>query len=96
MPNESGEWIMRGVDWDDPLRIRTPEELINYIDQVGFLPLFANELPGLSRKNGSPVLQITGGTDMTLMPDMTTNLQAAGAKRSWIFLRMKGSSIPLM
>ena len=40
MPNESGEWIMRGLDWDDPLRIRTPEELINYIDQVGFLPLF--------------------------------------------------------
>ena len=27
MPNESGEWIMRGLDWDDPLRIRTPEEL---------------------------------------------------------------------
>ena len=48
MPNESGEWIMRGLDWDDPLRIRTPEELINYIDQVGFLPLFANELPGFS------------------------------------------------
>ncbi len=48
MPNESGEWIMRGVDWDDSLRIRTPEELIKYIDQVGFLPLFANELPGFS------------------------------------------------
>ena len=28
MPNESGEWIMRGLDWDNPLRIRTPEELI--------------------------------------------------------------------
>lgn len=48
MPNESGEWIMRGLDWDDPLRIRTPEELIRYIDQVGFLPLFANEIPGFS------------------------------------------------
>lgn len=48
MPNESGEWIMRGLDWEDPLRIRTPEELINYIDQVGFLPLFANELTGFS------------------------------------------------
>ena len=48
MPNESGEWIMRGLDWDDPLRIRIPEELIRYIDQVGFLPLFVNDIPGFS------------------------------------------------
>ena len=48
MPNESGEWIMRGLDWDNPLRIRTPEELIRYIEQVGFLPLFANGAEGFS------------------------------------------------
>lgn len=48
MANEGGEWIMKGLDWNDPLRIRTPEELINYINQVGFLPLFANEVPGFS------------------------------------------------
>ena len=30
MPNESGEWIMRGLDWDNPLRIRTPEHLWGY------------------------------------------------------------------
>lgn len=48
MGNEGGEWIMKGLAWDDPLRIRTPEELINYINQVGFLPLFANEVPGFS------------------------------------------------
>ena len=48
MPNQSGEWIMRGLEWDDPLRIRTPEELIRYIEQVGFLPLFANDIPGFS------------------------------------------------
>ena len=39
---------MRGMDWNDPLRIRTTDELINYINQVGFLPLFANEVPGFS------------------------------------------------
>ena len=39
---------MRGLDWDDPFRIRTWRELINYINQVGFLPLFANEVPGFS------------------------------------------------
>lgn len=48
MPNESGEWIMKGLGWDDPYRIRTADELINYINQVGFLPLFANEVPGFS------------------------------------------------
>ena len=50
MPNESGEWIMRGLDWDNPLRIRTPEELIRYIEQVGFLPLFANGAEGFPWK----------------------------------------------
>ena len=46
---------MRGLDWNDPLRIRTVEEMINYIHQVGFLPLFANELPGFSGFKGLPV-----------------------------------------
>lgn len=48
MPNESGEWIMRGMDLDDPQCIRTPEALMSYIDEVGFLPLFANEIRGFS------------------------------------------------
>ena len=48
MANEGGEWIMHGMDWNDPFRIRTWRELINYINQVGFLPLFANEVPGFS------------------------------------------------
>ena len=45
---EENTWIMHGMDWDNPLRIRTWEELISYIDQVGFLPLFRNEVPGFS------------------------------------------------
>lgn len=48
MGNENGEWIMRGLSWDDPYRIRTWEELVNWIDEVGFLPLFANEVTGFS------------------------------------------------
>lgn len=48
MPNEAGQWIMRGLNLEDPMRIRTPEELIRYIEQVGFLPLFANEIEGFS------------------------------------------------
>lgn len=42
------EWIMYGMDWDDPYRIRSWRELIDWINEVGFLPLFRNELPGFS------------------------------------------------
>ena len=39
---ESGGWIMRGLRWDDPCRIRSWQELIQWVDEVGFLPLFKN------------------------------------------------------
>lgn len=48
MTNESGKIELKGLDWDNPFRIRNVWELINYIHQVGFLPLFANEVPGFS------------------------------------------------
>jgi hypothetical protein len=48
MANEGGEWMMHGMDWDDPFRIRTWRELIDWINEVGFLPLFQNEIPGFS------------------------------------------------
>ena len=48
MSVEKGEWVMRGLDWDNPYRIRTWQELINWINEVGFLPLFGNEVEGFS------------------------------------------------
>ena len=48
MANENGEWVMRGLDWNNPYRIRTWKELINWINEVGFLPLFANDVAGFS------------------------------------------------
>ena len=45
---ENGQWIMRGVSRDDPGRIRGWRELIRWIGQVGFLPLFKNEIDGFS------------------------------------------------
>ena len=48
MANEGGEWIMRGMSWNDPYRIRSWRELVNWINEVGFLPLFANEVVGFS------------------------------------------------
>ena len=48
MAIENGVWIMRGLSWDNPARIRSWQELIDWIDQVGFLPLFKNEIDGFS------------------------------------------------
>lgn len=48
MGNESGTWIMYGVDWDDEECIHSVEEAIDYIEKVGFLPLFKNDVPGFS------------------------------------------------
>lgn len=48
MGNENGTWIMYGVDWDDPECIHNVDETIAYINKIGFLPLFKNEIPGFS------------------------------------------------
>ena len=48
MAVENGEWIMRGLEWDDPNRIKTWAELADWVDTVGFLPLFKNEVDGFS------------------------------------------------
>lgn len=48
MAVENGAWIMRGLRWDDPCRIRSWQELVRWIDEIGFLPLFKNEIDGFS------------------------------------------------
>ncbi len=48
MAYENGEWVLHGLAKDDPYRLKTPWELLAYIDEIGFLPLFANEIPGFS------------------------------------------------
>ena len=45
---ENGEWIMTSLEYDDPNCIHSPKELIEYINKVGFLPLFGNDIPGFS------------------------------------------------
>ena len=48
MGNESGTWIMHGVAWDDPACIHTVEQATKFINKVGFLPLFKNDIEGFS------------------------------------------------
>jgi hypothetical protein len=61
MGNESGTWLMHGLDWDDPSRIRSWQELTDYVDEIGFLPLFKNEIDGFSaEENTSDLFWWTG------------------------------------
>ena len=48
MPNENGTWIMYGVSWNDSECLHSVDEAIDYINEVGFLPLFKNDIPGFS------------------------------------------------
>ncbi|MBQ7645924.1 MAG: hypothetical protein IJS94_01520 [Clostridia bacterium] len=48
MAYENGEWIIRGVGYDDESRLKNADDLIRLIDTAGFLPLFKNEIEGFS------------------------------------------------
>ena len=43
-----GEWNMYGCGWDDPGRLKTPDDLLELVRCIGFLPLFSNEIKGFS------------------------------------------------
>lgn len=48
MSVENGEWVLYGVDRDDPNCMHSPKEVIRLVNKLGFLPLFGNEIEGLS------------------------------------------------
>ena len=48
MSVENGEWVMHGLGKNDPNCIHTVDELEKYINKVGFIPLFGNEIKGFS------------------------------------------------
>jgi hypothetical protein len=60
MAVENGEWIMRGMDWNDPYRIRSRQELIHWSNEVGFLPFFKMRLPDFPPRSTPPTA--IGGT----------------------------------
>ncbi|MBQ8966667.1 hypothetical protein [Ruminococcus sp.] len=61
METVNGEWIMKGLRLDDPMRIRTCGELTAWIKKVGFLPLFSGEVEGFSaEEHVSPRFWWTG------------------------------------
>lgn len=45
---EDGEWIMNCLSSRDTSRLRTWKELVKKVNDMGFLPLFSNEVEGFS------------------------------------------------
>lgn len=53
-----------GLDWDNPARIQSWKELIGWIDEIGFLPLFKNEVDGFSaEENTADLFWWTGDSE---------------------------------
>lgn len=48
MAEENGIWQMRGIPASDPRCLHSAEELEAFVEEYGFLPLFAGEVPGFS------------------------------------------------
>lgn len=48
MVTSDNEWIIYGTTEDDPYCIHSVKQLTEYINEIGFLPLFANEIPAFS------------------------------------------------
>ena len=49
-----GEWVMMGCRRNDPRCLHSPKELLALIQEIGFLPLFANEIRGFSVEERTP------------------------------------------
>lgn len=48
MEEINGQWIMHGIDWNEEGCLHSCDELVEYIEEVGFLPLFETAIPGFS------------------------------------------------
>ena len=50
----NGEFVILGLPENSPYCIHSADELVSYINEIGFLPLFGNEIPGLSVEERTP------------------------------------------
>ena len=48
METINGEWIMKGCAANDPLRLKTVDDLLALVSKIGFLPLFESGIKGFS------------------------------------------------
>ena len=48
MEEINGQWVLKGIDWDDDGCLHSADELAELIEDIGFLPLFECQIPGFS------------------------------------------------
>jgi len=48
------DWNMNGCRRNDPARLKSPDEVITFVEKVGFLPLFSTGIPGFSLEEHVP------------------------------------------
>ena len=54
MDTVNGEWIMKGCRRTDRKCLHSPEDLLELVREIGFMPLFSNEIPGFSVEEHTP------------------------------------------
>ena len=54
MDTIAGEWIMKGCRRTDKDCLHSPGDLLEMVTEIGFLPLFANAIPGFSVEEHTP------------------------------------------
>ncbi len=54
MDTIAGEWIMKGCRRTDEECLHSPEDLLQLVREIGFLPLFSNDIPGFSVEERTP------------------------------------------
>ena len=54
MDTIDGVWIMKGCRRTDKACLRSPDELLALVQEIGFLPLFSNSIPGFSVEDHTP------------------------------------------
>ena len=54
METIAGEWFMKGCRRTDKDCLHSPEDLLALVQEIGFLPLFSNDIPGFSVEEHTP------------------------------------------
>ncbi len=54
METIAGEWFMKGCRRTDKDCLHSPEDLLALVQEIGFLPLFSNDIPGFSVEERTP------------------------------------------
>lgn len=49
-----GDWIMHGCSRRDPSCLHSPADMLARVEEIGFMPLFENRIPGFSVEEHTP------------------------------------------